>query len=154
MQLSIYGLYKKLVALPFGNHLFNLSIGLKAPFFGKIRPKVLELRPAYCKIRMADRWSVRNHIGTVNAGAFCTLAEITGGMALDAAVPTTLRWIPRSMTVSYIAKGIGTLHAISEFDTTEIGVGDMVVPVVVKNAKEETVFTADITFYVSEKKPK
>lgn len=153
MQLSIYGLYKKLVPLPFGNQLFNIGIGLKAPFFGKIRPKVLELRPAYCKIQMADRWSVRNHIGTVNAGALCTLAEITGGMALDAAVPTSLRWIPRGMIVSYISKGKGTLEAISEFDTPVVGVGDIVVPVVVKNSQDKTVFTADITFYVSEKKP-
>ena len=73
-------------------------------------------------------------------------------MALDAAVPTSLRWIPRGMTVSYIAKGIGKLEAISEFNTPVVGVSDIVVPVVVKNTQKKTVFTADITFYVSTKK--
>jgi len=97
---------------------------------------------------------VRNHLGTINAGALCSLAEMTGGLALDTVVPSDMRWIPKTMTVQYIAKATGTITAVSEFSPEIVQAGDVVIPIVVSNAENESVFTADITFYVSEKKAK
>jgi len=94
---------------------------------------------------------VRNHIGTINAGALCSMAEMTGGLALDSIVPSSMRWIPKTMTVQYIAKATGTITAVSEFDPVIVAEGDVVIPIVVSNASGDTVFTADITFYVSKK---
>ena len=147
--LEIYGRASK---IPFGNFLFNSGIGIVAPFFGKIRPKVVELKPARCVIRMKDRRGVRNHIGTVNAGAMCTLAELTGGMAMDAAIADHLRWIPKKMTVSYLAKGEGTLEAVCDFDASQIKEGEVTLPVSIKNTNHKEVVFADITFYISRKK--
>ena len=148
----IYPRYKKITALPAGHFIFSKAVGFIAPFFGKIKPKVIELRPAYCKVEMKDRWGVRNHIGTVNAGTLCTLAELVGGMALDSVVPNNMRWIPKGMSVSYLKKASGTLSAVSHFDQAKFAEGEFIVPVVVKNKSNETVFTADINFYISQAK--
>lgn len=79
------------------------------------------------------------------------MAEMTGGLALDSIVPSSLRWIPRTMTVQYLAKATGTITAISEFDPSLVKEGDVVIPIVISNAVGDIVFTADITFYVSKK---
>ena len=148
---SILESYNKISKLPAGKYIFSKIVGFSAPFFGKIKPRVIELRPSYCEVQIKDRWGIRNHIGTINAGALCSLAEMTGGMALDSVVPSSLRWIPKSMTVKYIKKATGLTTAISQFDAAIVEEGDVVIPVVVSNKKGETVFTADITFYVSAK---
>jgi len=146
--------YQGLSEYPGGKQLFGFLVGLSAPFFGKIRPKFIDLKPAYCETQIKDRWGVRNHLGTINAGALCSMAEMTGGLALDSVVPNSMRWIPRSMTVQYLAKATGTITAISQFDPNSVQEGDVIIPIVVKNAQQETVFTADITFYISQKKRK
>lgn len=144
-------IYNKVTRLPLGNFLFNKGIGIKAPFFGKIHPNIVELTKSHCLVTMKDRWGIRNHMGTVNAGAMCTIAELTAGMALDATISKKLRWIPKKMTVAYLTKGKGTLTASCDFDENIIQEGDIVLPVLLKNTDDVTVFTADITFYISTK---
>ena len=146
--------YNSLAAFPGGKFLFGKMVGWSAPFFSKIHPQFIDLKPAYCETQIKDRRGVRNHLGTINAGALCSMAEMTGGLALDSVVPSSLRWIPRNMTVQYVNKATGTITAISEFDKNIVKEGDVVIPIVVRNAAQETVFTADITFYVSQKKPR
>ena len=151
---SIYNQYQKLSRLPAGRFIFSKAVGIIAPFFGKIKPRVVDLRPAYCEVEISDRRSVRNHLGTVNAGALCSLAELTGGMALDSVVPANMRWIPRAMTVAYLQKASGTLRAVSSFEAASVPEGDFIVPIIVTNTDQQAVFTADITFYISLKKAK
>ena len=145
-------LYNKITGLPLGSFFFNKGIGIVAPFFGKIRPNIIELAPYACKVQIKDRWGVRNHIGTINAGAMCTLAELTGGLAIDASLPDHLRWIPKGMSVQYLLKAKGTLTAICEFDKDVIQEGETVLPVVVTNEKNDKVFVAEITFHISKKR--
>ena len=149
---SILERYQQLNQYPGGNTLFGFLVGINAPFFGKIRPKFITLKSAYCETQIKDRWGVRNHLGSINAGALCSMAEMTGGLALDTIVPKTLRWIPRSMSVEYIAKAKGTITAISEFDPDIVKEGDVIIPVIIKNKNQQVVFTAQITFYISLKK--
>ena len=144
--------YQKITGFPGGQFLFNKLIGFKAPFFARVHPNVLELKTALSVVEMKDRRSIRNHIGSVNAGAMCTLAELSGGLALDAAIPRDLRWLPRSMTVAYLKKAKGTLIARCEFDPQTIHEGDIVVPLEIKDPANDIVFTAEITFYISKKK--
>lgn len=101
--------------LPLGDRLFSLGMCVHVPYFGSVRPHVVELAPGRCRVRIADRWRVRNHLGTVHAIAQCNAAEIAMGMAVDAAVPPTHRWIPIGMTVEYCAKARGTLTATAQF---------------------------------------
>ena len=145
-------LYNRLLKLPFGKLIFNKGIGFVAPFFGKIRPDIVELNSSRCVVRMRDRRGVRNHIGTINAGAMCTLAELVGGMAVDASIPADLRWIPKGMTISYLAKAKGTLEAICEVGGVEYEKGEIVVPVIIMNHVGRKVCSAEITFYISKKK--
>lgn len=156
---SILERYQQLEKLPAGRTIFSILVGLSAPFFGKIRPKFIQLKPAYCETQIKDRWGVRNHLGTINAGALCSMAEMTGGLALDSVVPSSMRWIPRSMQVDYLAKATGTITAISQFDpsivtdlaTPDSNGGDVVIPIEVTNKSGDKVFRADITFYLSPK---
>ncbi len=151
---TILDRYKALASKPGGKFIFAKLVGWNAPFFAKIKPRFIELRAAYCETQIDDRRSVRNHLGTINAGALCSMAEMTGGLALDTVVPKSMRWIPKSMTVNYHAKASGTITAISEFDPNIVQEGDVIIPIVVKNKGGDTVFNADITFYISRKKPK
>ena len=144
--------YQKITNFPGGNYLFNKLIGFRAPFFAKIHPNVIELSTALSVVEMKDRHSIRNHIGSVNAGAMCTLAELSGGLALDAAIPRDLRWLPRGMTVEYLKKAKGTLIARCEFDPKIIHEGDIVVPLDVRDADNKVVFKAKIIFYISKKR--
>jgi acyl-coenzyme A thioesterase PaaI-like protein len=143
--------YQKITGFPGGQYLFNKLIGFKAPFFARIHPNVLELKSALSVVEMKDRRSIRNHIGSVNAGAMCTLAELSGGLALDAAIPHDLRWLPRGMAVAYLKKAKGTLIARCEFDLQIIHEGDIVIPLEIKDPGNDIVFTAEITFYISKK---
>ena len=146
--------YQSMSHYPGGKFLFAKLVGLSAPFFSKIHPIFIELKPAYCETQIKDRRSIRNHLGTINAGALCSMAEMTGGLALDTVVPKTLRWIPRNMSVEYVAKASGTITAISQFDANIVAPGDVDIPIVISNVNGETVFTAKITFYLSEKPKK
>jgi acyl-coenzyme A thioesterase PaaI-like protein len=150
---SFLEIYNKLTNLPFGRYLFDKDVGFVAPFFGKIHPHVIELKPSLCVVKMRDRRGVRNHIGTVNAGAMCTLAELTAGMAVDATIPKHLRWIPKKMTVAYLAKGKGTLEAVCSFDERLLQEGDVILPVSIKNTANREVCAAEITFHINRKKP-
>jgi len=67
---------KKVKSYPFGKFIFNKGIGFVSPFFGKLKPDVIDLKPAFCIVEMKDRRGLRNHIGTINAGAMCSLAEL------------------------------------------------------------------------------
>jgi len=151
---SILERYQRLSKIPGGKVIFAKLVGLSAPFFSKISPIFIDLRPAYCETQMKDRRGVRNHLGTINAGALCSMAEMTGGLALDSVVPQSMRWIPKTMTVQYISKASGTITAVSEFDPEIVEEGDVVIPIKVANSEGDTVFTADITFYISNKPQK
>ena len=43
--------------------------------------------------------------GTVN------LAELAGGLAVEASLPPSMRWIPKGMEVDYVRKAVGTMRA-------------------------------------------
>jgi hypothetical protein len=59
-------------------------------------------------------WGVHNHIGTFHAIAACNLAEIAMGMLAEATVPASHRWLPKGMTVEYVAKAETGLRAVAE----------------------------------------
>ena len=62
---------------------------------------------------MRDRRRVHNHIGTVHAIALCNLAELSAGVMTDATLPTSMRWIPKGMTVDYLKKAVGLLQGVA-----------------------------------------
>lgn len=152
---QVLQLYRKLEKFPFGNKLFSFVFGLKAPYFRSISPTVLALAPGKAHVRMKQRWSVQNHIGTVHAIACCNLVEMAMGCCAEASIPSNLRWLPRGMDVAYVKKAKGTLTAVAEIPDNFFELpkypGDVSMPVVVKDAQGDTVVTAKVHLYITEK---
>jgi acyl-coenzyme A thioesterase PaaI-like protein len=144
--------YRKFERLPFGNWLFSRVVCLKAPYFGSIRPTITRLEPGRCEATIADRRRVHNHIGTVHAIALCNLAELCAGVMTDASLPSGMRWIPKGMTVRYLKKASGRMHAVATpaipLETREAGY-DLPVLVEVRDPDGEAVFDAEIAMWLS-----
>lgn len=147
--------FARLSSLPAGTRLFTAAVCLKAPYFGSIKPRVVALRPGYCEVQVKDRRSVRNHLGTVHAIAMCNMAELAGGLMTDVSIPSGHRWIPKGMTVEYLAKARGELRAVASMDEGERPSleqpSDLPVEVAVLDSSETTVMRAVITMRVAPK---
>lgn len=147
-------LYERFTRFPLGNTFFSRALSFRAPYFSTIHPRITDLRSGYCQVEMKDRWSVRNHLGSVHAGALCTLSELTGGLAVEATLPLNLRWIPREMTVQYIKKAKGRLVGKCSVDPSTLVPGDVKVTIEITDNSGTIVLNATIVFYISERKEK
>lgn len=129
---------------------FSAMIGQFAPYFASIAPQFVELRPGYSEVTFPKRREVLNHIGTVHAIALCNAAELAAGTMTDASIPAGHRWIPRGMTVEYLAKATGDVRAVADGSQIDWqATGNLVVPVVAY-VDDKPVFRAEITMYVSQ----
>lgn len=144
-------LYRRLCALPFGRWLFARLVCLKAPYFATIRPRIRELRPGLCQVSMRKRRAVQNHVGTVHAIANANLCELAGGMLMEVSIPTSMRWIPRGMTIEYLKKATSSVTATARLDKSAWSTENIGVPVSVTDAHGTEVVRAVITMYVSER---
>lgn len=143
-------LYARVRRYPLGTRLFSRAVTWRAPYFASISPHIRELRSGLCEVAIRDRRAVHNHLGTVNAIALCAMCELAAGTMVEASLPTSLRWIPRGMSVRYLKKAEGALLARAEAPPFEATLhGDVIVPVRVTNRAGEAVMEADITMYVS-----
>ena len=111
--MDILKLYRRLEDKPAGKWLFSKLVCWKAPYFGSIAPRIVDLSAERGVARIAHRRRVSNHIGTVHAIALCNLAEFVGGLACDAGTPAGMRWIPKGMQVEYLKKAMGTMTAVA-----------------------------------------
>jgi acyl-coenzyme A thioesterase PaaI-like protein len=147
--------WQRLSRYPGGKWLFTRIVCFKAPYFSSIRPTFTELRPGYSTVRMRKRRRVQNHIGTVHAIAMCNLAELAAGTMTEVTVPSSYRWIPKGMTVEYLAKAETDLHAIAEIDPIPAFDKALEVPVVVKvvDAADALVLRATINMWVTPRTP-
>ena len=137
-----------------GRWLFSRLICFRAPYFGSIAPSIDALEPGKCIVRIQDRRRVHNHIGTVHAIALCNMAELAAGLATDAALPESMRWIPKGMSVRYLRKASGMMTATARVPIpAESGEGfESHAIVEVRNEADEIVFDADITMWISPRK--
>jgi hypothetical protein len=75
------------------------------------------------------------------------------GMAMEATVPTTHRWIPKAMTVQYLAKATSSLRAVAGFEVPDFGAitegTEIVVPVRILDRTGAEVVHAEITTWVT-----
>ena len=69
--------WHKFKRLPFGNWLFTKAVCFKAPYFGSMKPYVLDLREGHCSAVVKNRRSVHNHIGTIHAIAPVSYTHLT-----------------------------------------------------------------------------
>jgi acyl-coenzyme A thioesterase PaaI-like protein len=151
---STLTMWRRLSGQPLGKRLFSAAVAARAPYFGTILPTVETMEPGRCEVRSPKWWGVHNHIGTFHAIAACNLAEITMGMLAEATVPPTHRWIPKGMTVAYLAKATTSLRARAALDQLpEFGDDpfELTVPVSIHDAVDKEVVHADITIWITRK---
>ena len=145
--------WRKLEAKPLGKALFSRVICFKAPYFATISPRFEELRPGYARVSMKKRRGVTNHIGTVHAIAMCNLAELAAGTLTEISIPASMRWLPKGMTVEYLKKSRGGIHAVATLPEVTEGAGrEVPATVEMKDDAGELVCRATITMWVSPRK--
>ena len=132
-----------------GPQAFSQMAGQVAPYFSTINPLVTELRPGRATVQVPFRREITNHLGTVHAIAMCNAAELAAGMMTDVSIPAGARWIPKGMTVEYLAKAKSDVTAVAEGEGMDwLTEGDKVVPVNIVDSEGKTVCAARITMNV------
>jgi hypothetical protein len=152
----LLSLYRRMQRWPGGSWLFSRAVCFKAPYFASIAPRITALQPGRCEARIAHRRRVSNHIGTVHAIALCNLAELAGGLMVDASLPPSMRWIPKGMQVEYRRKALGTMHAVATPDVPIVAADrgyDLPVSVEIRDARAQVVCVARIAMWVSPRAP-
>lgn len=139
-----------------GRWLYSRLICWRAPYFGSIAPRVDVLEPGRCVVRIRQSRRVQNHIGTVHAIALCNMAEMAGGLATDATIPSGTRWIPKGMSVRYLKKASGRMTATAQVPAIADPAlaQDLHAVVEVRDEAGDVVFDADIVMWVSPKREK
>jgi acyl-coenzyme A thioesterase PaaI-like protein len=151
---TAFELFERLGGTVPGRWLFSRVVCWRAPYFASIAPRIEALAPGRCVVRLRDRRRVHNHVGTVHAIALCNAAELAAGLATDATIDKTLRWIPKGMQVNYLKAARGTLTATASVPSIgDVGAGhDCPVTVDVRNAADESVFSASILMWITRRR--
>ncbi|SDA51962.1 Acyl-coenzyme A thioesterase PaaI, contains HGG motif [Pseudomonas sp. NFACC15-1] len=120
-----------------------------APYFSTINPEISLLAPGRSEVKVPFRKEITNHLASVHAIALCNAAELAGGMMTEVSIPGGARWIPKGMTVEYLAKAKTSIHAIADGSDIDWQTsGDKIVPVEIFDEGGVKVFTARITMNV------
>jgi acyl-coenzyme A thioesterase PaaI-like protein len=132
-----------------GPDAFTSTVCQVAPYFSSIQPRVTALRPGFAEATVPLRREVTTHLGAMHAIALCNAAELVGGTMTDASLPEGYRWIPKGMTVEYLAKVKTDIRAVADGSAIDwMHQGDQVVPVDVFDTEGKKVFAARITMNV------
>jgi acyl-coenzyme A thioesterase PaaI-like protein len=152
--MNLMSAYRTLDRVPLvGRRAFSLAYQLAAPYFLTIPARIVDVEPGLGHARMAQTPWVRNHLGTVHAIALCNLAEYTMGAVAEATIPASHRWVPKAMSVEYLAKARGAMHATATLDLPDPLTDRLELPVEVsvRDAGGTEVFTATITIWVTQR---
>ena len=156
---QVHNLWKTTTGLPVvggivGKRAFSIAFAQKAPYFASIHPRFTILEPNHTELVIPKRRSVQNHIGTVHAIALCNGLEAVMGALAEATIPSTKRWIPKGMQVSYTAKATTDITCVAETDQEQWDTANGDLEVRVKGLREDgtVVIEGTITLWVTDKK--
>ncbi|KAA0118428.1 hotdog fold domain-containing protein [Mycolicibacterium sp. P9-22] len=148
-----YRAWQQLSNKPLGSRLFSVAAMIRVPYFASVLPHVVHMAPGSAEVLVPKWFYIYNHLRTVHAIAACNAAEVAMGMAMEATVPGTHRWIPKGMTVQYLAKATTSLRARAEFSPPDFDAitegAELVVPVSITDRVGTEVVHADITTWVT-----
>ena len=138
--------------LPLGTRLFSFAVNQIAPYFSSINSHIEQLEPNYARVSLKNRRSVQNHLKTVHAIAMCNMAELAAGLMTDVSIPQGSRWIPMGMNVKYLKKAKTDLVAEAKLQGINWATAsEVLVPVEVRDTKQQLVFTAEIIMNIKHK---
>ena len=150
---TTYRAWQRLSRTPGGSRLFSAVTMARVPYFASVLPHVERMEPGFAQVSVPKWFFVHNHLHTVHAIASCNAAEVAMGMLMEATVPTSHRWIPKAMTVQYLAKATTSLRATAQIDIPDFAAitdgTEVVVPVRITDRSGVEVVHADITSWVS-----
>ncbi len=157
-----YQVWQKTSQIPVvGKGVFSVFASLAAPYFRTVMPYAKTIEPGRVIAKSPKWWGVQNHIGSFHAIAACNLAEFAMGMLCEASVPTSHRWVPKSMTTNYLKISKGSLTAtataeLPDFDaiTEETGGQELPVHIELVDKKGTVVQDAVITTWITKKRKK
>lgn len=136
-----------------GRWLFSRAVGRFAPYTGTIGARIEELEPGRALVTMRDRKKVRNHLRSIHAVALTNLIELTGSLSIIASMHPGTRMIPVRLESEFIKKARGTVAATGECPPLEAGFeGEIVAPVVVRDATGEEVVRGRVTVVIGASK--
>ncbi len=145
--------YDICMKFPFGNWIFSRLMCFYAPYFGSIKPLFTDLRAGYCEVKMKKRRVVQNHLKSVHAIAMCNLCELAAGTAIEALIPPSHRWIPKTMNVEYLKMANTDLTGVCEIPETDWNnITDLPLTVNITDTNGVTVLRAVIVMYISSKR--
>lgn len=149
----LWRLWQATEKLPFGHHIASQALRFAAPYFRTIPATIEHVEPGTARSRMRHWPWVRNHLGTVHAISLCNLAELTMGAVIEATLPPSHRWVPKGMSVSYVALAKGTMHGVATVELpADLDRVDVPVHVEVTDDDGTVVFTAQIDLWVTPKR--
>ena len=96
---------------PGGRWLFSRLIALAIPYTGALGARVLDVRAGYARVQLRERRGVRNHLNSIHAIALANVGEFTGGLAMTATAPPTVRSILVKLEVEFLKKARGVVTA-------------------------------------------
>lgn len=132
-----------------GPEQFGKMVCQMAPYFSTINPVFVDLKPGYSEAKVEKVRGVENHLNTVHAIAMCNAAELVAGTLTDVSLPAGYRWIPKGMTVQYLAKAKTDIRAVATSEGVDFSEpGDKTVAVDIFDTDDNKVFHADITMDV------
>ena len=155
MATRVQQMYDSLAKYPGGKRLFSIAFARKAPFFRTIKAEFIQVGPNFASLRLPNRKAVHNHIGTVHAIAVCNGLEAAMGALAEVTIPAGKRWLPKGMTVEYLAKSSSDLVCTAETDPAD-WTGGPDVPVRVQAVRDDgtVVVQGVISLWVTDKPAK
>ena len=150
---TTYRMWQRLESLPAGSRMFSIAAMARVPYFASVLPHIRRMEPGLAEVDVPKWFFVYNHLHTVHAIASCNAAEVAMGMLMEATVPPSHRWIPKAMSVEYLAKATTSLRATARLDPPDFTVltegTELVVPVAITDRSGTEVVHAEITTWVT-----
>lgn len=133
---------KNLVALPGGKRALNHLIGLTAPFSGKLGVKVDEITDGYIVCTLPDRRAVRNHVGSIHAGALATFADTVAALTVLHTLPQGSKPVNVNLNIHYSRIAKGPIRGEAQWEMAATDTDKFEVPVTLKDQSGTVVATA------------
>lgn len=135
---------------PFGGKLMAMFIAARAPYFKTVSATVLEIAPHQAQVLLPKRRKIENHIGTVHVIAICNGLEFAMGVMAEASIPSHLRWIPKGMSLQYLAKAGSNIRCVAQVAAEDWRLGDLEVQVTAYDDNNVVVVAGVIKLWISE----